>query len=488
MTGKIEEYLAECAGRSAAVSSCVSSGGISLGEYAGVLADKARRNSRISPLRDPGDFYRYTAEYAEKRLGRDAARGIFDAVSCGVMNTSDHHGALFCSQTFQGDLLFGELLSKLGYKGGYIPIHSGGQVELGNDTYARGFCSYASADEIKLIPLFPYKDKNRLSSYTAAVSPELRASLMSRMDGSGETEAVKTSVKELCEALWGESTVPESGRFADQTVNAGVELSKRIFSSEDGPTLTYIELEEITVPLLTEEIRDSGSLISQLLFDTGSREAMQSIKTPDGAPLSVQLFRSVDDKGRRCLLTLTPEGTLTGLDWHGRELKYTADAEELCRLMKERVIYPGFFLISLALAFERGITWMGGVFQSQYLPSWQRCVAELLETCGMRSESNIVSSIECDGYVCGPMFAQYEGAGFAACAGPLEFHMIRPSFGHVREQMLATDIADAHLIGLAEIYACLVPPAEREEGWYGTISRALYRRFPSNVLREQTLR
>ena len=447
------------------------------------MADKVRRNKTIRPLRDPGDFYAGSAAHVESILGKDAARDIEEAAGCGVISTADHHGAFFCAQPFQGDYLFGELLRKLGYGGRHVPLHSGSQVELGSATYARGFYTYTSEHMRMPIPVFPYKDKNRLTSHTKAVTREMIDAFYKRLDETEMHPGAKDAIRDMCRPMYGEATVPKSGAFADQTMLTGIELSKLLFRDGEGPLQTYVELEAIATPLLREEIRDPGSLIANLLFDPRMRKCMQEVVTPEGTPVSGLLFRNADDKGRKSLLDLTPDGELTGTGWHGEEFRYRADAEDLCRLLDEKRIFPGLFLIFIIIGLERGITWMGGMFQSQYLPVWQRCLVRTLEEGGLKTESELFASYECDGYISGPAFMAYEGEGFANCAGPLEVHMYRPEWGAIREQMLKTGLWNGHLIDLSEIYYDILHPNDREEGWHENIVRELYHMFPENVLR-----
>ena len=128
MTDRVTELAAQCAELNATVRECRKAGDLSLGEFIDLQADKVRANSRIRQLKEPDDFYRITAGYLKERLGDEAARETDEADRLGVINTADHHGALFCAQTFQGDLIFGELLSRLGYAGRHVPIHAGSQV------------------------------------------------------------------------------------------------------------------------------------------------------------------------------------------------------------------------------------------------------------------------------------------------------------------------------------------------------------------------
>lgn len=479
MTDHVNEMSLRCAERNETVEECRTLGNITLDEFLQLQADKVIKNSKLSPLVSPDDFYGSTAEYVEKRLGREAGREADEAVRCGVISTSDHHGSLFCAQTFQGDLLFGELLRKLGYTGRHVTIHGGSQVELGNVTYARGFCTYTSAAEKHQVPLFPSKDRQRLSSHTKAVTPEMIELLFSHLDESDEPEFVKDSIGSICTKLWADTGIPESGRYADQTVTAGAKLSSLLFSGGDWPILTYIELEELAAEIIKKELRDSNSLLSHLIFDPKNRAYMQSAAAGGGVSSAGLLFRNVDERGRKSLLTLTENGELTGRGWHGEELKYSANADSLCSLLDERHIFPGLFVIALVLAFERGITWMGGMFQSCYLPEWQNGLVKLLIECGYKSEAGNFSLYDCSGYICGPMFAQYEGEKFTTVAGPLEFYMNKPNWDKLRDMMLGTGLWDAHQIGLTEMYFDLFGPVEREEDWYRKITTELYGRFPN---------
>ena len=479
MTDYVTELAALCAELNPTVESCRRKGDIPLREFIDIQAGKVKANRSIRPLRGPEDFFSNTADSARRNLGEDAAREVYEAVSHGVISTSDHHGSLFNSQTFQGDLIFGEILRSLGHAGRHVPIHSGSQVELGNVTYARGFCAYQTADSKQLIPLFPSKERSRLVSHTDPVTPEMVDAFCRHVDETDGYGEVADTVKAMCRELWGSVPVPASGRYADQTTAAGVRLSSLIFSGDDGPLLTYVELEEAARPILEEEIRDKDSLIAQLLFDREKRSLMQEIKTEGGVPLAGLLFRNADERGRKSLLTLTEDGELTGTGWHKEELRYSADAESLCRLLEERRIFPGLFLIAFAIAFERGVSWMGGMFQTLYLPEWQSCLVRLLSECGYRSESENFASYDCSGYICGPMYAHYEGDVFSVCAGPLEFYLKRPEWGRVREMMSGTRLWDSHVIGLTEMYNDLAPHEGRDADWYRKIATGLYGRYPN---------
>ena len=116
--------------------------------------------------------------------------------------------------------------------------------------------------------------------------------------------------------------------------------------------LTYLELEEITLPLLIHDLTDKNSLIYRLLNHPEVPELMMKIRTPAGTPLSGLLFATSDKRGRKVFLTLTPDGVLVGRDWHGQAVRYPADIPNLVSLLKCHQIFPCLFSAQNKLAIE----------------------------------------------------------------------------------------------------------------------------------------
>ena len=137
---------------------------------------------------------------------------------------------------------------------------------------------------------------------------------------------------------------------------------------------------------------------------------------------------------------------------------------------------------TLLLLFERGITWIGGMFQAVYLPQWQAALAAVLEASGSDAEADLIRAYDCTGYSCGPMMMLYQGDGFATTAGPVELWRNPVSFERIRQLAKSTSLWDGHMIGLSEMYFDLTVRDEREECWYRRIAEELYRRYPENVV------
>lgn len=472
----------QCADNNGTVSAYMDLQGYNLADFARMQADRVISNRRIKPLRDPSDFYSLTEEYVRARAGDEAADNIAAAMKCGVIDTADHHGGLFNAQTFQGDLLFGEILKCLGYDGPYVPIHSGGQVELGNITYARGACAYTSKHHISFFPVFPYRDRHRVTSHTGPVTDELLASFIDRMQKQSENRTACDAVTDLVRDMWSSDIIRGFDRYSDQITPAGIRMFRSIFSGNDFPAVTYIELEHIMTPLIINELKEEHSILRKLITGRAARELMQDIRTYDGIPVSGLLFRNADEYGRKKHLSLTPGGRLTAAGWNNEEIDYPADPDTIIRLMTEGRIIPGLFTMALLLAFERGITWMGGVFQSIYLPDWQKCIVKILSAAGFDSQAETFAEYDCSGYVCGPMYAMYQGEDFAVHAGPAEFRIFMPEWQDVRKMMLKTDIRDSHIIGIHSLYDDLIPVQDKIPEWYSLASEELYDRFPENIL------
>ena len=471
-----------CAERNETLRRCRNMGNITLEEYAGIQADKVRKNSLTDPLRDPEDFMRLTTGYVRSKLGDEAADDISDAMKLRVAYTADHHGSLFCAQTLQGDLLYGEVLRQLGYKGRHIPMHAGGQVKLGSPTYARGIINYGHPGERKFLPVFPYKYNDRLTSYTPAWDRDMIRRFRSRYVISENDSGIRTALETICSEVLENEYVLDSKDFSDQAVKAGAALSALMFSGADSPVLVYTEIEDIIKPLLISEISEEGSLLRRMLTDPGLIRSMQDIRASDGVPLSAVLMRTADERGRESFLELTADGFFRGSGWHGEELLFPADPDILCSLLENGKVFPGLFTIALLIAFERGITFMGGVFQSLYLCEWQSCLVRLLRTAGMDEAADNFASYDCSGYLNGPMFALFGRDGSASEAGPLEFCIERPDANRINRLLRETSLQDSHIIGIQQMYIELFSAPERTDNWYEISSGELFRRFRGNII------
>ena len=477
----IERMLEVCASSDHMVKECLEKGDITIDEFLNIQAGKAKKNNEVTPLRSSEDIKAQAVRMTAKLIGDEAADGIRDALDMNAICTADHHGAIFCAQSFQGDILFSILIKKLGNRGRYVPIFSASQVELENATYARGICAYSSPEDKLLFPLFPAKYSVTLASHADPVNRDMTARFRKRFIEGCETRdrshdaGLKNALDTILRSTYESAGAMAGESFVDQASLAGAALSDLIFPGDDGLRFVYLENEEIIKPALYEELHDRNSIIARILYDDKTRIAFVDTVTDDDISFGGLLFRSVDEKGRKILLSLTKDGRLEGRDWHGLSVTYDTDPDTLTELMEKRLLIPGIFTCALISFFERGITWYGGMFQSCYLPVWQRDFTRFLAENGMKGEADVIGAYDCKGYISGPMFRTYSGDGFTTCAGPVEFISDRVNISEITNETKRITLGDAHRIGLSEMYFDLAARDEREENWYRNIAAELGR-------------
>ena len=495
MTDSVSRMAQLCRQRNETVLASDSFGEMDLDSFAMLQAQKVKKNRKTGALRSGEDAEKSAVSIARQLLGEAAASRLEDALKKKVICSADHLGSLYCSQFFQGDLLFALILEKLGERNPAVPILAAGQVELENSTYARGICAYSSRDEKRFLPFFPAKCSVQLASHASVVSSEMTERFRRRFVGelsekqdfveAGEDLPLRKTLDEICRELYETEDLQKARSFSDQTARIGKRLMDHLFPGE-APSFVYLEMETVVQPLLLAELSDESSLLHLLLYDSGMRDKLIRQKLPDGLSLGDLLFRAADEKGRKIMLSLTQDGLLTGRDWRKEPVCYGTKPDELASLIREKKVFPGVFTEVLLLFFERGITWMGGMFQASYLPMWQDALAAVLEEAGCEAQAEIIRAYDCTGYVCGPMYALYRGDGFATTAGPVELWRNPVSFERIRELVRQTSLWDAHLIGLSEMYFDLTRRDERESDWYRKIAEELFRAYPENVVADES--
>ena len=484
--GRLWEFAEKCAARNAVVNACLAHGEMSLDEFLERQAEKVRKNLAVCPLRNPADFIEASVSLTEKRLGKAAAADVRDALRCGVILTADHHGGIYCAQTFQGDILYAELLRRLGYAGRHIPILGGAQVELGNVTFARGICVYTEADGKNFLPMFGGKYRNMI----ALRAPSLTKNEIDRFRFECirlvSAPRMRDALNAICSDVYETDEVLSAPDYCSQITQLGVRLSEPLFPEDGSPVFTYLEIEEAILPILIGELREEGSLLRHLLSDPAARAQFASVKTGEGAPLISYLFGATDEKGRKVFLQPDEDGFLSGTTMDGGRLCFPFEPDAVSDLLEQRVLFPLLYAAVFLLTFERGITMTGGMFQALYLPDWHRCTVALLEKLALSETAERIRNLDCSGYLCGPMSALCACGDYAVPAGPAEMWMLGTGFPEIRRLISATGLWNAHLVGLAEMYYDLFHKNEREENWYRTIGESLYRNCRRNILYDES--
>ncbi len=482
MTDSMEKALTEkCSRLNPTVASCEAIGEITLDEFLEIQAEKVFQNKNITPIKNPEDYYRRVYCLTEERLGKEAAKGAYEAACNGAMCTADHHGALYNAQAFQGDILFSFLLKKLGVKGKHTPIAAGGQIELGNVCFARGISIYTSNEGKQCLPIFRAVDHNMMAFLEKAVDRELidrfRENFITGQNDSKTEEALEA----ILSSIYERSDVLGAEGFAQQTTMIGAYLSKKLLG-EQGETLVYLEVEELVRPLLIAELKDKNSIFYKILSSEKNIKRLTEKTTEKGIPLASMLFSTADSKGRKIFLTMCEDEKLWGRGKDDTEICYDADIDSICTLLENKTIFPALFTVAVLLAFERGITWMGGMFQASYLSGWQCTFSEYLTEIGLEQEAKVIRSYDCSGYINGPMFALYGHEESAMAAGPVEMWIAGTDYAMIEKLVANTKLWDAHRIGLQEMYPDLVDKKERDPEWCKVITGELYKEFSENII------
>ena len=482
----IQDMAMLCAERNACVMSCYERGSVTLDGFLAQQASKVSFNKTRKTIYEPSDFYESAEEFITERLGDKAGKDIAAALEANVILTADHHGAVFCSQSFQGDILYGFLLRKLGVQGRIIPIFSGGQVELGNVTFARGINLYVSDESKGALPFFRAVDHNQMAIKAKAIDEEMLERFRNNFITENPDDTVKKTLEELLKTIYETDLVRKCRNYSEQVTAIGAMLSGKLFPEETGFTFAYLEVERVIKKILIKELGDENSILHRVMFFRSARKIINEITTEDGLPIASQLFVGADSKGRKVFLRLSESGELIGESRDGSKVQYIADPDNIKGLLEREEIYPGIFIVSVLLAFERGITWMGGMFQSVYLPSWQKTVMKLLNEMGMKEEADIVGGFDCTGYISGPMYALFGGDGYATTAGPVEMLMTGCNLSFLKSSIEKTTLWNAHMIGLHEMYPDLTVKNERKPDWYKTAAQELFGCFMENIFNAKT--
>ncbi|WP_029320767.1 hypothetical protein [Butyrivibrio sp. AE3004] len=477
----VSRMAALCRQRNETVMASYAYGGVNLDTFVLLQAKKVIHNRQVRALIEADDYEESVLSLTKELLGDDAAKEMKTSLEKKVICSADHHGSLYCSQFLQGDMLFALLLEKLGEKNPAVPILAAGQVELENSTYSRGICAYSLRDNKQFIPIFPAKYSVQLASHAEPVSQEMVERFKKRLGDAKVTEIQKRTLNEICTDIYENDEIRNAKDFSSQTTLIGQKLIPRLFTDK-APMFTYLEMETVVQPLLLKELEDESSIVYKFLYDRNIREKVVREKFEDGLSLGDLLFRAADEKGRKIMLSLNEDGTLTGRDWRKEPVSFSTKKDDLTALFKEKKVFPGVFTEALILFFERGITWMGGMFQASYLPKWQEMLTRVLEKSELTKEAEVISAYDCTGYICGPMFLLHGGDDFATTTGPVELWGNPISFERVRELSMKTGLWDAHMIGLSEMYFDLVLRDERESEWYRKIAEEVFRIYPGNVV------
>ena len=480
-----ESLMEQCIERNPAIARWMGTGedtALTLDEFTDIQLAKHRLNATGRPLQDRTDLVEICRSYVFERLGdRNMAKMAAETIETGMLLTADHLGGLYSPQSFQGDLLFAQMLRKEKPDVGCVPILAFGTVPLGSSTYGRGIQVFSDTCGIKYLPVYSAKYTQSAASLVPPLDERVALRALKTSEQADLDENTGRTLRRLLEKIYLAPAHLNSSSFGDQAFYVGCHLYRGICGRLELPPILPLESEAVMIPLIIADLKNENSLLRILLDDRRLIQHMNDTRTEEGEPLSRLLFRMADHRGRIFPLNVEPDGSLIGQSMGGETMQLSGSRQELEEFFLSRKLLPGTYLDVLVSAFARGSVWYGGIFQSSYLPVWQERTKRVFIEEGYRDLAKQIGAVTLSGYISGPIFALADTGDGAVNAGPVEFLTHRPD-GRQLEAWMQTDIRSAHQMGMFEFYHDLMYASERKEGWYEVLAKYSKQKFSENIL------
>lgn len=424
---------------------------------------------RITPIQPAEDFLQLALEYNEDQAGFSTALELDRVLRYPLLNTANHHGVDYFPPSVQGNLLFWKALSAQGVRAKVLPVCYFGMVSLSNSSYARGLTSNASSEGLIRVPIYPEDDRNKMVRYVKAFTRDQIHGAIKRTKRNLEEGYAKQDLLRALEVYYLDEQVLSMDRYGDQAVRINRLISRDMFPQGDIPEIVSMEMEHIFKGLLLLDLENEDSLIYRLLYDSR-------------LPEPVMFFWGVDKSHRRYMLEFGKDRVLRGTTMAGETVNLPAGPKELAGLVEREEVLAAAYTMAVLLCFARGYTWVGGYFQGDYLPEWQRLTIDSLSKLEeYRGWAEQIGTLDCSGYLSGPLFAMIRSLeGDLAPAGPLEI-IRKGGLSHRRlEELMDATVLEAHVMGLSGSYPDLVRSDQREPQWRSLLRNQLnqsYERF-----------
>jgi hypothetical protein len=473
---------------------------------------------KMDVYQDCNDLFRYVKGYVSRIFGpQTAQRTIDDLRRHPMILTANHHGVDYFAQSVQGSLLFSFLKAASYAQCTTVPIFACGNIPLNNLTYPRGALIYkvdsSIIDNLPLkLPLFSDKRKRSIISAVEPFDETMVKRSLKRLNGWRKQKVVNPIIANTLESIltdiYGASDILTNHSYSDQAVIINHRLWKRLFSSSmPASDLIYLELERIVGHLLALDLRHPSSLVAILIMDDwfrkkliqaldgtagcwnqkmlalrnsvgGTKERLTGVTQSCGS----HFFWGVDDQGRRFPLCLVENpgspARLVGVDDHGRKWVFDFEATAIIDKMATGRLVPSLFTSYLTVSFARGLTCIGGYYQSDYLPKMQQGVVDVLKQGGEPQIADQVASVSTNGYLSGMQAVTTEiNNRFLTPAGPVE---IIAGGGLSREEIDVIEeinVYDAHLASLCDTVIDIIPHLVREVRWKHELFSEIFQRL-----------
>lgn len=479
---------------------------------------------KIQPLQGIEDLLEAATTYVAPILGEIVAQELArDLQKYPVVLTANHHGVDYFAQSFQGNLLFLAYRRKFTGRSAITPIFSCGGVPLSNSSYPKGILLYDAiqpdSGELPFKqPIYPNNFNQTMVYAAPRFNEEMVESALKQLDKTYRTTRISKrafeAVRDILLEEYHDPLVLNQPDYSAQAMLLNNRLGKRIFADQkDLPEVIYVEFETLTALLLRKDLFNSDSLIYRIFFDTALRRKVISYldtrkgcwdyeklkglingKIPnDTAPhllagYGAVFFWGLDILGRRYPLLIIDnngkEPFLTGIDGLGITHSIPFNPLSILAALNSKLICPSLFTMFTVVSLARGVTCVGGYFQSEYLPVIQKGLTQALnDFAEYRNYAEALSGVATHFYLSGMMFLLAGVRGrFATPAGPVEILSRGGIKTGLLDELGSLSISEAHQIGLFNIYPDIVSKKERLPQWQKVLAWELNKNNWERVL------
>lgn len=427
------------------------------------------------PLQDRTDIAKTVKKHLLPIVGEQLTTKAVAGIE-GELMTANHHGVDYFAQSVQGNLLFRELLKNRGYPTDAVALMACSGVPLDNSSYGKGITVYNTLDEDSpvRIPIVPKRKSDAIVGlYPAMDSDQIRSALRlltHEKYGGRLSNAMKEITAHVLEDIYLSDAVQSCTSYSQQATLINAAMTKEAF----GTSMLYIDAEKIASTLLQIDLGDCNSLAYRVLFDVELRcKTLEKLEGCTGCwdrkKLAVSdtcmaggtVFFWASEKYGRVALTIdgdTLRNTRSGE-------RIALRPEEIKQRLKDGDIYPSIMMTFLEICFARGSVCFGGCFQPSYLKRMQEGLTQALCAVHWEKAAHCVQTVPASAYLSGPIFFKMlSDAGRRIPVGILEF------LGHGKdsvwmEKALETDLNQAHLDALMNLYPDVIPAARRLPDW-----------------------
>jgi hypothetical protein len=319
-----------------------------------------------------------------------------------LISYADHMGLLNSNLLYNANILYAEIVKRL--KLDISVVFATGNVPLKNQSYPRGFYFKKTKfsffkNRLRHTPVYLLKEKINASRNEGI------SSFILNSDSNILTPEEKKFLDFLFfEALQIERASENFETFSDQITFLNHRLWKYYFDESiraSVPRLLYLQSNQIVLKLLLEQLNDSDSLLSSILFEPAVRRLY--LKNFHGIPccwgdnMGSRFFWGITEKQKYISLQVDETGNCLV----GPGITIRLERNSLIEALTAKKLLPTIFLDFLLITFQEGFQAPGGFNQLEFLARMKSAHVHCLEELGMFDTAKSFRSRNTGGLICG---------------------------------------------------------------------------------------